>query len=86
MIDSSFLSNLIGKSVRVVCKDPVDCGTVPVLTLREVSPLGIVGEGGGDQHFLPWTEVVEISPSQCSCANSADSGDLVSAAFADSEP
>ena len=34
MTDSSFLSNLIGKPVRVVCKDPVDCGAVGVLTLR----------------------------------------------------
>jgi hypothetical protein len=81
MIDSNFLSNLIGKPVRVVCKDPLACGTVPVLTLREVSPLGIVGEGGG-QHFFPWTEVVEISASP----GFVDDGDLVSAAFADSEP
>jgi hypothetical protein len=82
MNDSSFLGGLIGKPVRVVCKDPLDCGTVPVLTLREVSPLGIVGEGGGDQHFLPWTEVVEISASP----GYVDDGELVSAAFADSEP
>ncbi len=82
MTDSSFLSNLIGKPIRVVCKDPVDCGTVPVLTLREVSPLGIVGEGGGDQHFFPWTEVVEISASP----GPAEGGDIGSAAFADSEP
>ena len=46
MTDSSFLSNLIGKRVRVVCKDPVDCGDIPVLILREISPLGIVGEAG----------------------------------------
>ena len=82
MNDSSFLSNLIGKPIRVVCKDPVDCGTVPVLTLREVSPLGIVGEGGGDQHFFPWTEVVEISASP----GFTEGGDFASAAFADSEP
>jgi len=82
MTDSSFLSDLIGKPVRVVCKDPVDCGTVGVLTLREVSPLGIVGEGGGDQHFFPWAEVVEISAS----SGSVEDGDIVSAAFADSEP
>ncbi len=82
MKDSSFLSNLIGKPIRVVCKDPVDCGTVPVLTLREVSPLGIVGEGCGDQHFFPWTEVVEISPSP----GTFDYEEAVSAAFADSEP
>jgi hypothetical protein len=82
MIDSNFLSNLIGKPIRVVCKDPVDCGTVPVLTLREVSPLGIVGDGGGDQHFFPWTEVVEISASP----RFIEDGELVSAAFADSEP
>ena len=82
MNDSSFLSNLIGKPVRVVCKDPVDCGAVGVLTLREVSPLGIVGEGAGDQHFFPWSEVVEISAS----TGSAEGGDLASAAFADSEP
>ena len=44
--------------------------------------LGIVGEGGGDQHFFPWSEVVEISAS----AGLADGADLVSAAFADSEP
>jgi hypothetical protein len=82
MIDSSFLSNLIGKPIRVVCKDPLDCGTVPVLTLREVSPLGIVGEGCGDQHFFPWTEVVEISASP----RHVEDGELVSVAFADSEP
>ena len=82
MTESSFLSSLIGKPIRVLCKDPLDCGTVPVLTLREVSPLGIVGEGCGDQHFFPWTEVVEISPSPAH----AEDGDLVSAAFADSEP
>ena len=82
MQDSSFLSNLIGKPIRVVCKDPVDYGTVPLLTLREVSPLGIVGEGGGDQHFFPWTEVVEISAGP----GFAEEGELVSAAFADSEP
>ena len=82
MQDSSFLSNLIGKPIRVVCKDPVDYGTVPLLTLREVSPLGIVGEGGGDQHFFPWAEVVEIRASP----GLADGADLVSAAFADSEP
>jgi hypothetical protein len=82
MTDSSFLSSLIGKPIRVVCKDPVDCGAVPVLTLREVSPLGIVGEGGGDQHFFPWTEVVEISASP----GLNEDGELVSAAFADSEP
>ena len=61
MTDSGFLSNLIGKRVRVVCKDPVDCGDVPVLTLREYSPLGIVGEAGTAQHFFPWTEIVEVS-------------------------
>ena len=82
MTDSNFLSNLIGKDIRVVCKDPLECGAIPVLTLREVSPLGIVGEGGGDQHFFPWTEVVEISANPAL----AEEGELVSAAFADSEP
>jgi hypothetical protein len=82
MTDSTFLSNLIGKAIRVVCKDPVACGAVPVLTLREVSPLGIVCDGDGGQHFFPWTEVVEISASP----GLAEDGELASAAFADSEP
>jgi hypothetical protein len=82
MPDSRFLSSLIGKPIRIVCKDPAVCGTAPVVTLREVSPLGIVGEGNGDQHFFPWTEVVEISASP----GMVEEGDLVSAAFADSEP
>ena len=82
MTDSSFLSNLIGKRVRIVCKDPVDCGDIPVLTLREFSPLGIVGEAGPAQHFFPWTEVVEISASP----EIAPGEELALAVFADSEP
>ena len=82
MTDSSFLSNLIGKRVRIVCKDPVNCGDIPVLVLREVSPLGIVGEAGTEQHFFPWTEVVEIS----GCPEVAVGDELALAVFADSEP
>jgi hypothetical protein len=82
MTDSGFLSNLIGKRVRVVCKDPVACGHVPVLTLREYSPLGIVGEAGLAQHFFPWSEIVEVSPSP---EVSADA-ELALAVFVDSEP
>ena len=84
MIDSNFLSeNLIGKPIPVMCKDPVDCGTVPGTHFaRSLPDSGIVGEGGGDQHFFPWTEVVEISASP----GSVDDGELVSAGFADSEP
>jgi hypothetical protein len=82
MTDSSFLSNLIGKRVRIVCKDPVDCGDIPVLTLREYSPLGIVGEAGPAQHFFPWTEVVEVSASPEIAAGE----ELALAVFADSEP
>jgi hypothetical protein len=82
MTDSGFLSNLIGKRVRVVCKDPVDCGDVPVLTLREYSPLGIVGEAGTAQHFFPWTEIVEVSASPDVSADA----ELAMAVFVDSEP
>jgi hypothetical protein len=82
MTDSGFLNNLIGTHVRVLCKDPVDCGVTPVLILREISPLGIVGEGGGHMHFFPWTEVVEIT----ACPEMELSDDLALAVFADSEP
>ncbi len=82
MTDSSFLNNLIGKRIRIVCKDPVDCGDIPVLILREFSPLGIVGEAGVEQHFFPWTEVVEISASH----EMRVGEELSSAVFADSEP
>jgi hypothetical protein len=82
MTDSGFLSNLIGKRVRVVCKDPVDCGDVPVLVLREYSPLGIVGEAGRQQHFFPWAEIVEVSASP---EVSADE-EMALAVFVDSEP
>jgi hypothetical protein len=66
----------------VVCKDPVDCGDVPVLVLREYSPLGIVGEAGPAQHFFPWTEIIEVSASPESSADEA----LAMAVFVDSEP
>ena len=78
----SFLSNLIGKPVKIVCKDPVDCGDVPVLVLREFSPLGIVGEAGAAQHFFPWTEVVEVS----GCPEIPPGQELALAVFAESEP
>jgi len=77
-----FLSNLIGKPVKIVCKDPVDCGDVPVLVLREFSPLGIVGEAGAAQHFFPWTEVVEVS----GCPEIPAGQELAPAVFAESEP
>ena len=82
MTDSSFLSNLIGKRIRIVCKDPVGCGGIPVLTLREVSALGIVGGAGTEQHFFPWTEVVEITASP----EIPYGEELALAVFADSEP
>ncbi len=82
MTDSNFLSNLIGKRVRIVCKDPVDCGDIPVLILREISPLGVVGEAGTEQHFFPWTEVVEISASP----EIRVGDELALAVFVDSEP
>ncbi|MBS1856241.1 MAG: hypothetical protein JST11_12820 [Acidobacteria bacterium] len=83
MIDSAFLNNLIGGRVRVLCKDHVGCGDAPVLILREVSPLGIVGEAAGEQHFFPWTEVIEIS----ACNGAAEmEEELVPAIFVDSEP
>jgi hypothetical protein len=82
MTDSSFLANLIGKPVRIVCKDPVDCGGVPVFILREFSPLGIVGEAGTEQHFFPWSEVVEVR-----AWHEIPAGEeLALAVFADSEP
>ena len=58
------------------------CADIPVLTLREFSPLGIVGEAGPAQHFFPWTEVVEISASPEIAAGE----ELALAVFADSEP
>lgn len=82
MTDSGFLSNLIGKRVRVVCKDPVDCGDTPVLILREYSPLGIVGQAGAAQHFFPWTEIVEVSASPEVSAED----EMAMAVFVDSEP
>ena len=82
MIDSSFLSSLMGKRVRIVCKDPVDCGDIPVLILREFSPLGVVGEAGSEQHFFPWTEIVEISAGPEIPAGD----DLALAVFAEPEP
>jgi len=77
----SFLSNLIGKPVKIVCKDPVEGGHIPVLVLREFSPLGIVGEGAA-QHFFPWTEVVEVS----GCPEIPAGQELALAVFAESEP
>ena len=77
----SFLSNLIGKPVKIVCKDLVDGGDIPVLVLREFSPLGIVGEGAA-QHFFPWTEVVEVS----GCPEIPAGQELALAVFAESEP
>jgi hypothetical protein len=79
MTDSRFLNNLVGKRVRVVCRDR---GDVPVLVLREYSPLGIVGEAGSDPHFFPWTEIIEVSASP---EVSADA-ELAMAVFVDSEP
>lgn len=85
MIDSAFLNNLIGTRVRILCKDHVDCGDAPVLILREVSQLGIVGETASGQHFFPWTEVIEISA--CSAAPEVEMEEgLVPAIFVDSEP
>jgi hypothetical protein len=78
----SFLSGLVGKPVKIVCKDPVDCGDIPVLILREFSTLGIVGEAGEAQHFFPWTEVVEVSR----CPEIPYGDELALAVFADSEP
>ena len=82
MTDSGFLNNLIGTRVRIVCKDHLDCGDSPVLVLREISPLGIVGEGGARMHFFPWTEVVEIT----ACPEIEFGEELAMAVFADSEP
>jgi hypothetical protein len=82
MADSSFLTNLLGKRVRIVCKDPVNCGDTPVLILREFSSLGVVGEAAAEQHFFPWTEVIEISASPSIRVGE----ELAMAIFADSEP
>jgi hypothetical protein len=82
MTDSGFLSNLIGKRVRIVCKDPVNCGDIPVLVLREYSPLGIVAEAGTAQRFFPWTEIVEVSASPEISAEE----EMAMAVFVDSEP
>lgn len=82
MRDSSFLNNLIGRSVKIVCKDAVGDGATPLVILREISVLGVVGENPGGLHFFPWTEVAEISP------HSVDvkAEDLSLAFCADSEP
>jgi len=59
MSDSPFLNSLIGKPVRIVCRDHVAAADSPLL-LREVSHLGLVADDSHDSHFFAWPEVVEV--------------------------
>ncbi|MBL8230696.1 MAG: hypothetical protein JNL98_19545 [Bryobacterales bacterium] len=59
MSDSPFLNSLIGKPVRIVCRDQVPATDSP-LVLREVSHLGLVADDSHDSHFFAWQEVVEV--------------------------
>ncbi len=59
MSDSTFLNSLIGKPVRIVCRDHVAAADSP-LVLREVSQLGLVAGDSHDSHFFAWAEVVEV--------------------------
>lgn len=59
MSDSTFLNSLIGKPVRVVCRDHVTAADSP-LVLREVSQLGLVADDANNSHFFAWPEVVEV--------------------------
>ena len=59
MSDSPFLNSLIGKPVRIVCRDHVPAADSP-LVLREVSQLGLVADDSHDSHFFAWPEVVEV--------------------------
>jgi hypothetical protein len=78
MSDSPFLNNLIGKPVRIVCRDHVAAADNP-LVLREVSQLGLVADDSHDSHFFAWAEVVEvISPD-----DQIESEDAILACFAD---
>lgn len=81
MNDSSFLNSLIGKPVRVVCRDHVTAAETP-LVLREVSGLGLVADDLNHSHFFAWAEVVEVEPAECG----AESEESVLACFSDTEP
>ncbi|MBL8221953.1 MAG: hypothetical protein JNL62_22135 [Bryobacterales bacterium] len=59
MSDSPFLNSLIGKPVRIVCRDHVAAADSP-LVLREVSHLGLVADDAHDSHFFAWAEIVEV--------------------------
>lgn len=59
MSDSPFLNSLIGKPVRIVCRDHVAVANSP-LVLREVSQLGLVADDSHDSHFFSWQEIVEV--------------------------
>lgn len=59
MSDSPFLNSLIGKPVRIICRDHIAAADSPLL-LREVSQLGLVAEDAQDSHFFAWAEVVEV--------------------------
>ena len=76
MSDSTFLNSLIGKPVRIVCRDHVAAADTP-LVLREVSQLGLVAEDSQDAHFFAWAEVVEV----VSVAETAHSDESVLACF-----
>jgi hypothetical protein len=78
MSDSPFLNSLIGKPVRIVCRDHVAAADTP-LVLREVSQLGLVADDSHDSHFFAWAEVVEVVSPDDPIA----SEDAILACFAD---
>ncbi|MBS1829715.1 MAG: hypothetical protein U0R19_23785 [Bryobacteraceae bacterium] len=81
MSDSPFLNSLIGKPVRIICRDHVAAADSP-LVLKEVSQLGLVADDSHDSHFFAWAEVVEVvspdepvSPDKAILACFAECGD-----------
>lgn len=80
MSDSTFLNSLIGKSVWIVCRDPVASTAAP-LVLKEVSGLGLVADDAHRSHFFAWAEVVEVASAEIA----AESEESVLACFADGE-
>ena len=59
MSDSTFLNSLIGKPIRIVCRDHVAAADSP-LVLRAVSQLGLVAGDSHVSHFFAWAEGVEV--------------------------
>jgi hypothetical protein len=80
MNDSSFLNSLIGKPVRIVCRDHVPAAECPLI-LKEVSGLGLVADDGNHAHFFAWAEVVEVESAEVA----AGSEESILACFSESE-